>query len=333
MIAPPWYELPPDGYGGIEQLVADLARTLIGRGIEVTLIGAGSADTGATFLRTLPEAPSERIGEAVPEVLHAALVANLLDGLDADVVHDHCLAGPLAAVSRRARTVVTAHGPVTGEFGDLYAALGDTVELVAISDAQRHLRPELNWVATVHNAINVAGFPFQPEKKDYVLFLGRMSPDKGVHLAIDAARAAGQRLVIAAKCAEQCEQEYFEAEVEPRLGPDVEYLGEADASRKRTLLCQARCLLVPLQWEEPFGLVMVEALACGTPVVALRRGSVPEIIVDGVTGIVSEEPDDLPAAIGEVGRIDPAACREDVERRFDLSVMAKRYELVYDQLL
>lgn len=192
MIAPPWFQMPPDAYGGIEQLVAHLVRTMIGRGNEVTLIGAGNGGNGmdATVLNTFDAPQADRIGESLPEALHAALAMRLLDGLDFDVVHDHCLTGPLTAAARDARTVVTVHGPVTGELGDLYAALGDTIDLVAISDTQRAFRPDLNWVATVHNAIDVASFPHRGDKQDYVLFLGRMSHDKGVHVAVDAAREA-----------------------------------------------------------------------------------------------------------------------------------------------
>jgi glycosyltransferase involved in cell wall biosynthesis len=332
MVAPPWYEVPPAAYGGIEQLVGDLVQNLLRTGNEVTLIGAGETGTDAKYLQTLPTAPSDRIGESLPEVVHAALAAKELELLDVDVVHDHSLAGPLTAAARDVPTVVTVHGPVMDELGELYAALGDSVELVAISEAQRSFRPELNWVATVHNAIDVNGFPYQDDKEDYVLFLGRMSHEKGVHLAIDAAMAAGQRLVIAAKCEDDLEKEYFQEYVEPRLGPGAEYVGEASGPGKRDLLRTARCLLLPLLWEEPFGLVMIEALACGTPVVALRRGAAPEIVIDGVTGFVCDEPDELPAALREVDRIDPALCRRDAERRFDLSVMVQGYERVYRDL-
>jgi len=283
-------------------------------------------------MRTFPKPQSDLIGEPVPDILHTARAATLMADLDVDVVHDHCLAGPLTATGRDVPTVVTVHGPVAGELGDLYAALDDTVALVAISDAQRSFRQELNWVATVHNAIDVADFPFQAEKDDYVLFLGRMNPEKGVHVAVDACREAGLRLIIAAKCEEEAEQEYYEQEVQPRLAPGIEFIGEADAETKRDLLRNARCLLLPLLWEEPFGLVMIEALACGTPVVALRRGSAPEIVVDGVTGIICDEPAELPAALNRVTDIDPAACRRDAERRFDLPVMAARYEQVYRSL-
>lgn len=329
MVAPPWFEVPPEAYGGIEQFVADLVRTLLERGNEVALIGAGVNGTDAKTLSTFDTPQGHRIGDGLPEALHAARAVRLLAGLDVDIVHDNSLAGPLTATARPARTVVTVHGPVNGELGDLYAALGDSIDLVAISDAQRALRPDLNWAATVHNAIDVAAFPYRGDKRDYVLFLGRMCHDKGVHLAVDAAREAGQRLVIAAKCTEEPEQDYFEEYVRPRLGPDVDYIGEADLARKRELLRDARCLVLPVLWEEPFGLVMIEALACGTPVVALRRGSVPEVIIDGVTGLICDDPDDLAKALAEVGRICPQACRQDAERRFDLPLMAQRYEQVY----
>lgn len=335
MVAPPWYEVPPKGYGGIEQLVGDLVQNLLHMGNEVTLIGAGETGTDAKYLQTMAQAPSDRIGESLPEVLHAALAAKELEFSDVDVVHDHSLAGPLTAAARQVPTLVTVHGPVSEEeeLGDLYAALDDSVELVAISEAQRSFRPQLNWVATVHNGIDVSDFPYQDGKEDYVLFLGRMSHDKGVHLAIDAAKTAKQRLVIAAKCTDDLEKEYFHEYVEPRLWAGVEYVGEANGPWKRELLRKARCLLLPLLWEEPFGLVMIEALACGTPVVALRRGSVPEVVIDGVTGLICDKPEDLPAALNQVDRIDPAHCRRDAERRFDMSVIARKYEHVYRTLV
>ena len=330
MVAPPWYPVPPQAYGGIEQLIADLVRPLADLGHKVTLIGVGE-DTEADLvdLRTFDRPQSYRMGEALPELLHAARANRLIAAMNVDVVHDHSLAGPVTATARDTRTVLTVHGPVNGELGELYDELGDSIELVAISEAQRSLRPGLNWVATVHNAIDVAEYPYRDDKQDYVLFLGRMCHDKGVHLAIDAARAAGRRLLVAAKCSEDAEHAYFDEHIRPRLGAGVEYLGEVDVARKRELLRDASCLLLPVLWEEPFGLVMVEALACGTPVVALRRGSVPEVVIDGVTGLVCDEPGELAAALDEVRRIDPLACRRDAERRFDLPVMAQAYERVY----
>jgi glycosyltransferase involved in cell wall biosynthesis len=333
MIAPPWLQIPPQGYGGIEALCADLADELVARGHEVHLFGSGMDGTGANFVRTYEDPPIERIGEAGPDIIHAAKAADALDHLEVDIVHDHSFAGPLLARGRSAPTVLTVHGPMESELTDYYRLLGRSVHLVAISDSQRRSEPDLNWAATVHNAIRVADYPFRADKDDYALFLGRMNPEKGAHVAIDVARKAGCRLLLAAKLNEEAEQEYFDAEIQPRLGDGIEWLGEADAERKRDLLGRARCLLFPLQWEEPFGLVMIEAMACGTPVVTLRRGSVPEIVTDGVTGFVRDDPAELPELMQAVGELDPHACRQRVEQDFDLPVMVSGYERVYRELL
>jgi hypothetical protein len=173
----------------------------------------------------------------------------------------------------------------------------------------------------------------RPDKEPFALFLGRMSPSKGPHLAIDAARAVGLPIVLAGKCSEPSEVAFFEREIKPRLGSDTEIFGVADSAAKRDLLSRACVMLFPICWEEPFGLVMIEAMACGTPVVALRRGSVPEIIVNGVTGIVTDHPDRLPAAIGLARDLDPAACRAHVEARFGTELMAARYEDAYRRVL
>ncbi len=331
MIVPPWYELPPKGYGGIEAVCTDLVDALVGRGHDVTVIGAGHNGTRARFLATYPTTQGARIGEPLPEVLHAAAAGELLEQLDVDVVHDHTLAGPLLARARAVPTVVTAHGPVTGEPGQYFRHLGDSVQLVAISDAQRRSAPDLNWIATVHNAAQVDDFPFRADKEDWVLFLGRCTPDKGMHVAIDAARAAGRSIKLAAKCSEPAERAYFNSEIRPRLGPGVEWLGEVGGDQKKDLLARARCLLFPICWDEPFGMVMIEAMACGTPVVALRRGSVPEVVSDGTTGLICDHPDQLPDAINAIHAIDPVRCRRDVRSRFHPDTMAAGYEHAYLQ--
>ena len=329
MIAPPWFTVPPRGYGGVENVCADLIAGLMERGHAVTLIGAGESGTSASFVATYDEPPSGRLGEPLPEVLHAAAAARALADLDVDVVHDHTLAGPLQARNRKAPTVVTMHGPVAGEAGEYYRQLGPTIDLVAISAAQRRAAPDLPWAGTVHNAVDVETFPFREDKDDMVLFLGRLHPDKAVHLAIDAARSAGLPIVVAGKCSEPVEREYFSTHIEPRLGPDVTMFGPADAAAKRDLLSRAAALVFPIVWDEPFGMVMIEAMACGTPVVALRRGSVPEVVVDGVTGMVCSTPDQLPDAIHAARRLDPTAAREHVRTTFDVATMAEGYEAVY----
>jgi len=330
MVAPPYFTIPPEGYGGVESVVAGLVDGLVDRGHRVTLLAAGDHATRAQrFIRTWDEHPVDQLGEALPEVVNTARVAALIGaGTDYDVVHDHSLAGPLLARGRRAPTVVTVHGPMN-ELADVYRPLGGDVSLVAISENQRRSAADLNWVATVHNAIDVSSFPFRDRKDDYVLFLGRFHETKGPHLAIDAARAAGVRILLAGKCAEPPEQEFYEAEIAPRLGPDAVYVGDADSNEKRRLLAGARCLLFPIRWDEPFGMVMVEAMACGTPVVALSNGSVPEVVVDGSTGVVVEHERELPDAIARAQGLDPADCRRHAETCFGIEAMAAGYEEVY----
>jgi glycosyltransferase involved in cell wall biosynthesis len=244
-------------------------------------------------------------------------------------VHDHSLAGPLAAGSREAATIVTAHGPVEGEMGYYYGHLDPRVRLVAISDAQRDNAPDLPWVGHVYNAVPVDEYPFSDIKEDVAVFLGRMHPTKAPHIAIRAARAAGLPLILAGKCTEPLELDYFENEVKPLLGPDVEWVGELETEPKKQCLQRARCLVFPIQWNEPFGIVMAEAMACGTPVVALKGGSVSEVVLDGVTGFVCRNESELPDRIKMIDKIDPVGCRKHVQETFNIEKMVSGYESIY----
>lgn len=333
VVAPPWYPVPPPGYGGIERVCHDLVQGLVRRGNDVTLVATGPDGSDATyrpvFAESLPGLGS--IESPVQEVRYAAGVAEVLAGVAVDVVHDHSLAGPLLGIGRRAPTVVTAHGPADGPVGDYYRRLG--LPIVATSQAQRRLAPGVRWVATVYNGIPVSDFPFRVDKDDYVLFLGRLSPEKGVHLAVEAARAAGVRLVVAGKASEPAERRYLEEAVLARLPAASSWVGEVGGARRDNLLAGARCLLSPIQWEEPFGMVNVEALACGTPVVALNRGSIPEIVTDGRTGVICDRPEQLAEAIGRASLIDPYVCRAEALARFDVEVMVDGYQAVYEALV
>ncbi|WP_433028453.1 glycosyltransferase family 4 protein [Actinomycetospora sp. CA-053990] len=329
VVAPPWLELPPDAYGGVESVCSDLVDALVARGVDVTLLGPGEHGTTAAFRRTGPVADPRLMGRALPEVVQAARLPELLDDLAVDVVHDNTLAGPLVGAAHGIPTVVTAHGPVRGDMGEYYRTLSARAALVALSDAQRELLSTARWAATVPNGLRPDRFPFRVAKDEYAVFLGRMSPDKGPVWAIDAARAAGIPLVMAAKCREDTEVQYFEHAVAPRLGGDVEWLGEVGGRRKVELLAGARCLLFPIDWEEPFGMVMIEAMACGTPVVALRRGAVPEVVDDARTGWVCDRPTELAAALRRVHELDPRDCRAAVEERFSDGRLAAGYERVY----
>jgi len=331
MVAPPWYELPPRGYGGLELVVSALVDGLVDRGHEVTLFGAGtSTGTRARFVSTDPELQYPRLGELMPAVLHTARVNRLLAEGDFDVVHDHTTDGPITAPVRPVPTVVTVHGPVDGEFGKLFAELGSTVRLVAISRAQRAVRPSLAWAATVHNAVPASAIGAVPRKPDApVLWLARFTEDKAPDLAIEACRAAGVPLVLAGKCNEPSEQRYLDEVIRPLLHDGVRLRINAERDETQRLLRQARCLIMPIRWCEPFGMVMIEAMAAGAPVVGLRRGAVPELVQHGLTGWLGDDPKELPDLLRRVDELDPADCVAHVRTNFTAELMASRYERVY----
>lgn len=320
--------------------MADLADGLIELGHHVTIIGAGRKGTKARLIQVWDRTIPERLGEPFAEVMHAALSRRAVEDLalsgEVNVVHDHTLSGPLNApfyADLGLPTVVTVHGPPDTDARRYFRALGTEVCLIAISDRQCSLAPELNWISTVHNGLRPKAWPFSRSKRDYALWLGRYHPNKAPHVALKACHEAGLPLILAGKCAEPEEKRYFHEVVEPLLGPDDKVLGVADAILKRELLADARCLLFPVQWEEPFGMVMIEAMVCGTPVVALRNGAVPEVVVDTVTGLICDRPESLPAALEAVRAIDPAACRSHVERNFTAGKMAAGYARCYRQVI
>ena len=334
IVAPPWYEVPPEGYGGTEQVIADLADGLTARGHRVVLVAAGGDHTDAEMRRTFAE-PPEGLGTpdgAKVELLHAIRTARMLDGLELDVVHDHSFAAPLLARGRRVPTVITTHGALDDEVAATYE-VAHGVSLVAIADHQRRQRPTLPWIGTVHNGIRVSTYPFSGAKDGPFVFLGRMSPDKGPDIAAKIARTLDAPLVIAAKCEDPEEERYLSETIEPLLGDGIRYVGTADADEKRELLRTARALLFPIRWEEPFGLVMVEAMACGTPVIATPHGSVPEIVVDGETGFVRDDLEGLVEAARRVDEIDPEACRKRAMEHFDAEVMVEGYERVFRDVI
>ena len=334
LVAPPWFQIPPEGYGGIEEMVARLVDGLGQRGHEVTLVAAGEDRTDADFastLRTTPEGLGGPDTMAI-ELVHAQLANERLHEAGADIIHDHSAVGPLFAPYRDSPTVVTVHGPVAGWMRQVYRSLR-SVSLVAISEAQRASAPELPWVDTVYNGIDVASYPLVEEKEDYLLFLGRIHPDKGVVESIEVARRLGRRLVIAAKCSDEPEKNYFDERVRPLLTSETDYVGDVDVTTKRELLGRAAALLFPIRWEEPFGLVMIESMACGTPVLATRRGSVPEVVDEGISGFIVDDVDEMVAAFRQIGDLSPRRIREQVFNRFDASLMTRRYEAAYRMVL
>ncbi|MFJ4654956.1 glycosyltransferase family 4 protein [Nocardia sp. NPDC088792] len=340
LVAPPYFDIPPAGYGGVEAVVAHLADELVDQGHRVTLLGAGRPGTRARFIPVWDETLTHRLGEPYPEIVNAMKAWRIIEELHAtdpiDIVHDHTFAGPGNAAAYRMLgipTVVTVHGPVDAEMDNYYRSLDRSVQLVAISDRQRRLAPDLNWIGRVHNAIRPEEWPFRTEKLDYALFLGRYAAYKGPHLALEAAHTAGLRLILAGKCNEPPEKAFFEEAVRPLLTDTDDVFGEADAVAKRQLLAGARCLLFPIRWEEPFGIVMIEAMVCGTPVIALRGGAVEEVVEHGVTGWICDRPEELPDAIARAGEIDPYACRKRVEELFSTGSFGRGYAAAYRRVI
>jgi glycosyltransferase involved in cell wall biosynthesis len=331
MVVPPWYELPPRGYGGLEQVVAGLIDALARRGHRVTLFGTGTqTGTHSEFVPTTRELQHHRLGEILPELAHLARADRMIAENGFDVVHDHTTAGPLLAPRRGVPTVATVHGMPTDELGEVLSGVDRSVALVAISEAQRRLAPDVPWAGTVHHGLSAEYLESNPVRGEGpVLWLARFTEDKGPDIAINACRAAGLPLVLAGKANESSEQRYLAEVIEPMAVPDVTVLRNPDRDRTMALLREARCLIMPIRWEEPFGMVMLEAMAVGTPVVGLRRGAVPELVRHGVTGLICDDPDELPQALRDVSAIDPVACVRHVRDSFSADLMAAGYERVY----
>jgi glycosyltransferase involved in cell wall biosynthesis len=256
-----------------------------------------------------------------------------------DVIHDHT--GPMAAcLGAFSDTPVlhTLHGPFNPDVRQLFLTIADKIYFNSISNSQRSGCPELNYVGTIYNAVEVETYPFRSEKEDYALFFGRFSEDKGAHNAIYIAQQANIPLRMAGKVDPGVDTHYFEEHIEPHVdGENVVYEGEVDSKQKLELLAGARFLLFPIQWEEPFGLVMAEALACGTPVVAAAMGAAPEIVKDGEVGVLigAGEWDEMVAAIkgGRLEDIDPYHCREYVYEHFSVAAMLDGYEAAFEEIV
>jgi len=339
LIAPPWYPVPPHGYGGTELVVGLLAAELRDQGHDVELIAAeGSA------LATWTAAPRGWDAALGGEELHlrdltyASRVLDLLDGLRPfDLVHDHSGAAVLFGLAAQspAPLVHTVHGLIAEPLRTFLESLGPhRVAVVAISEAQRRAAVAFPWAATVHNAVDVAALRVAEPERDppYLLSLARVCLAKGQHLAIEAAHRAGRRLVLAGKVEASAEgAEYYERRIVPHLDGDrVVHLHNVAGEEKTRLLAGASALLAPLQWDEPFGLYMAEAMASGTPVIAFPRGAAPELVDPGETGFLVSDVEAMAAAIPLADRIDPGRCAENARKRFNPRRMAADYLRVYE---
>lgn len=344
-IAPPFESVPPARYGGTERVVSTLTEELVRLGHDVTLFASGDSRTAARLVPTVDTAlwhadlPYRDL--VAFSVVTLGKVARELGNFD--VIHNHLdYLGYVLARMAPCPVVTTVHGRLDlPEYGHVYKEFND-VPLVSISDAQRRPVENANWVATVYHGIPLEEFTFNPRPGRYVAFLGRISPEKGLDTAIRVARQAGVPLRIAARKPlrikgdpnVQADWEHYRNEIKPLLERgQATLIGEVAGEDKDHFLRNAAALLFPIRWPEPFGLVMAEALACGTPVIALRDGSVPEVIEDGVTGFICSNEEEMVAAIGRIGEIDRARCRAEAERRFSPVAMVKAYERLYERLL
>ena len=332
VIAPPWAPVPPAGYGGIEVVVDRLAVGFQKAGHDVLLCATGDSTCPVPRHSVLEEAEKDRIGAVVPELRHVIHSYEAVQ--DFDIVHDHTVVGPVYAERYPHLPVVTTiHGPFNEELADLYARIGHRVPIIAISHAQGRPAPHVPIAAVIHHGLDVEDFPLGTGEGGYCLFLGRMSADKGAHRASEVAFKAGLPLIMAAKMREPWEHEYHAINVQPYLNENIQYVGEVGPERKMELLANARCLLMPIRWNEPFGMVMIEALACGTPVLAYPEGAAPEIVDDGRTGFLCQDEADMVQALGRLEQIDRTECRAAVERSFSSERMVAEHIELFERVL
>lgn len=333
LVAPPWIPVPPPSYGGTERVVSLLADGLAARGHDVTLFAAPGSDSKATVVTPLPEVPAYVGADRDDEAAHVLAAYRAVD--EFDVVHDHTSLGPvLAACDPHGPPVVhTLHGPWTPALRRKLALASHRVHLVAISHAQRRTAPEFPHAGVVYNGIDVDAHPFAATKDDVVCFVGRSSPDKGPEVAIEVARRAGVPLVMVVKRSEPEELAFWNDAVRPRLGEDVTVLEQAPEDEMRAQMARARAVLSPIAWPEPFGLVLAEAQACGTPVITRPLGAAPELVVDRKTGFLCGTAEEMAAAVRLSEMCAPHECRAHVREHLSSDVMVARYEAVYEQVL
>jgi glycosyltransferase involved in cell wall biosynthesis len=332
-LAPLQESVPPARYGGTERVVSVLTEELVRRGHDVTLFATGDSTTAA---RLVPVVPRALRPLGVPDYLPATMLSIgevFARAAEFDVIHSH-IDVPALPFARTVETPVlfTMHGRLDLSWlRPLFDAYRDA-NLVSVSDNQRRLLPAWNWLGSVYNGINLPDYNFHARAGDYLAFLGRLAPDKGVEDAIAVARMAGLPLKLAAKI-DPIDRAYYEQRLAPLLAdPQFTYIGEVDQRTKDAFLGGARALLFPIRWPEPFGLVMAEALATGTPVIAGRFGSVPEVIEDGVTGFICDSVEEMALAVERIGELDRMACRSAALERFSPAQMAASYDVLYDQL-
>jgi glycosyltransferase involved in cell wall biosynthesis len=335
MLAPPWIPVPPPGYGGIEYVVALLCDALVDSGHDVELFCAPGSHSRAKARTLLPSPHPESIGMTVFEADHVARALDLIDeaaarGKAFDLIHDHTGCVVVAFADRLSLPVVhTVHGPFDDVMSEFYEVHGRKARLVCISRSQASFAPAgANVTAVVYNPIDVDAWPVGFNKQDYLLWLGRFVPEKGPQRAIRVAKATKRRLILAGTVQPRYER-FFADEIQPHIdGQTITFVGEVGGARKQRLFADAFAFLMPISWPEPFGMVIVESLAAGTPVIAFAHGAAPEIIEDAKTGFLVRDEEEMVALVDKAGALDPRDCRRGAER-FSPARIAAGYEETY----
>lgn len=335
MLAPLRVAVPPINYGGTERVISNVTEALVKIGHDVTLYASGDSQTRARHVKVVPDALGFVAGQEW-QAHHVAMLADFYrnDARKFDIIHAHMDYFPLAFAEHCSTpTVTTLHGRLDFlEFQKVYGAFPNA-NFIAISQSQRDALPDLNWAGVVHHAVDVDNFTYYPDKGDYLAFVGRISPEKRPDRAIEIAKRTGIPLKIAAKV-DPADQEYFDTVIKPLLDhPLIDYLGMLDEQGKREIMGKSKAVLMPIDWPEPFGMVFIEALACGVPVLTCPCGAAPELLEDGVTGFIRDSVDGLVEAVGRLDEISRAGCREYAKQHFDTRRMARDYVKIFTQII
>lgn len=334
-IAPLAERVPPKKYGGTERVVYELTEELVQRGHEVTLFASGDSLTSARLVSVYPT----NLREAKIKDVYGLNIWTLLNlGLaferqgEFDIIHDHSgfIGLPMANIATTP-VVMTMHGPFTAENRRIYQMLRRPY-IVTISEAQTEPAPNLNYAGTIYNGLTMEHYPFSAQHEGYLLFVGRICLEKGAHYAIEVARSLSLPLIMAAKL-DAPDRPYFHEYIEPYLSDQIRWVGEVDQEERNRLMSKALCLLHPVTWREPFGLTLIESMACGTPVIAFNRGSIPEIIEHGTTGFVVSDVESMVDAVIHLDTIERSYCREYALDNFSTTRMVDAYEELYAKII
>ena len=327
-IGTPFERVPPPAYGGTERVISYLTEKLVERGHEVTLYATGDSITKAHLRACYPE--PKRPYDLVDLDLQATLA--YLEAANYDIIHNHTFSGLRCSKFVATPSVHTLHEVISDRRMPTYAAFADE-PFISVSRAYQRNRPSLNYIGTVYNGVDTDELALNMQHEDYLLHMGDLSDHKGTHHAVTVAKRSGMKLILAGKIF-PFTKKFFDEVVVPQIdGKQIEFIGEIGGQQRIEVIQRSRALLVPIEWEEPFGLIMAEAMSCGTPVIAFPRGSVPEVVVDGETGYIVDSVDEMIVALKKLDRIDPVVCRNHVLEKFSIDRMVDGYEAIYTQVL